>query len=195
MTGLTIKQERFAQKYVELGNATEAYRQSYDAENMAPETINNEAYVLLQHPEVAARIEKLEDLRRKRHEVTIDRVVSEYSKLAFLDIRKAFTEDGDLKSIVTIDDDTAAAIAGVEFEEVFEQDGRKRVHVGRIHKLKLSDKKGALDSLSKFLGMFTEKLELTGKDGKPIEISDAKAALLRGLVSDATSGGADQANK
>jgi hypothetical protein len=29
MSELTIKQERFAQKYVELGNASEAYRQAY----------------------------------------------------------------------------------------------------------------------------------------------------------------------
>jgi phage terminase small subunit len=195
MTNLTIKQERFAQKYVEVGNASEAYRLSYDAEKMAPETINNEAYLLLRHPEIATRIEQLELLRRKRHEVTVDRVVSEYSKLAFVDVRKAFTEDGDLKTISDFDDDTAAAVAGIEFEEVFEQDGRKRVHVGRIHKIKLSDKKGALDSLAKFLGMFTDKLELTGKDGKPIEISDAKAALLRGLVPDASGSGTDQANK
>jgi phage terminase small subunit len=192
---LTIKQERFAQKYIELGNASEAYRQSYDAGNMAPDTVNNEAHLLLKNPKISARVEQLEELRRKRHEVTIDRVVSEYSKLAFLDIRKAFTETGELKTIVDIDDETAAAIAGVEFEEVFEMNGREREHVGRIHKIKLSDKKGALDSLAKFLGMFTDKLELTGKDGKPIEISDAKAALLRGLVPDATSGGTDQANK
>jgi phage terminase small subunit len=195
MSTLTIKQERFAQKYVELGNASEAYRQAYDADKMSPEAINVEASRLVAHPSVSLRIKSLEYLRLKRHEVTVDRVVSEYGKIAFLDIRKAFTEDGDLKAIVALDDDTAAAVAGVEFEEVFEQDGRKRVHVGRIHKIKLSDKKGALDSLAKFLGMFTDKLELTGKDGKPIEISDAKAALLRGLVPDATGGGTDQANK
>jgi phage terminase small subunit len=194
MTHLTIKQERFAQKYVELGNANEAYRQTYDAENMVPESVHNEAHLLLKHPEVSIRVARLEELQRKRHEVTVDRIVSEYSKLAFLDIRKAFDDEGNLLTITTLDDDTAAAIAGIEFEEVFEQDGRKRTHVGRIHKIKLSDKKGALDSLAKFLGMFTDKVELTGKDGKPIEISDAKAALLRGLVPNAAGGGADQAN-
>jgi phage terminase small subunit len=95
--------------------------------------------------------------------VTIDRVVSEFSKLAFLDTRMAFNEDGDLKSIVFLDDDTAAAIAGVEFDEVFEMNyetGKgKRNIVGRIHKIKLSDKIKALEGLAKFLGIFTEKLK------------------------------------
>ena len=40
----------------------------------------------------------------------VDRVLTEYAKLAFLDIRKAFDEDGNLKPIHELDDDTAAAI-------------------------------------------------------------------------------------
>ena len=31
---LTVKQEAFCQNYLELGNASEAYRQAYDAEDM-----------------------------------------------------------------------------------------------------------------------------------------------------------------
>jgi phage terminase small subunit len=40
-SNLTIKRERFAQKYVQLGNASDAYWQSYDASSMAPETVHN----------------------------------------------------------------------------------------------------------------------------------------------------------
>jgi phage terminase small subunit len=193
--GLTIKQERFAQKYIELGNASEAYRQSYDAENMAPETVHNEAHILLKNPEVSARVERLEELRLKRHAVTADRVIVEMAKIAFSDIRKAFDDEGNFKPIHELDDETAAAVAGIEVDELFEGFGKDREQVGNTRKIKIADKKAALDSLFKHLGLFTDKLELTGKDGKPIEISDAKAALLRGLVPDATSGGTDQANK
>ena len=35
---LTIKQNAFAMAYIETGNASEAYRRSYDAGNMAPHT-------------------------------------------------------------------------------------------------------------------------------------------------------------
>jgi phage terminase small subunit len=37
-----------------------------------------------------------------------------------------------------------------------------------LHKIKLSDKKGALDSLARHLGMFTDKTEISGPNGGPI---------------------------
>lgn len=185
---LTLKQERFAQKYVELGNASEAYRQSYDAAAMKPETINRNAKAMVENSKIATRIEELRGLALKRHQVTVDRVIAEYAKIAFLDIRKAFGDDGDLKPIHEIDDDTAAAIAGVESEAVFEGSGRDRERVGTLKKIKLADKKGALDSIAKHLGMFTDKTEITGKDGGPVDLTDARAALLRGIVPEAPGG-------
>ena len=47
---LTPKQEKFARKYIELGNASEAYRQSYDAQNMLPESVWAEASRTLANP-------------------------------------------------------------------------------------------------------------------------------------------------
>lgn len=157
---LTVKQEKFAQKYVELGNASEAYRQSYDASEMKPETVNRSAKELLDNPKITARVERLQALQLKRHEVTVDRVIAEYAKIAFLDIRRAFGEDGDLKPIHEIDDDTAAAITGIESEAVFEGSGRDRERVGTLKKIKLVDKKGALDSLARHLGMFVDRQQI-----------------------------------
>ena len=37
---MTPKQEKFCQLYVELGNASEAYRQAYDASKMHAPTVN-----------------------------------------------------------------------------------------------------------------------------------------------------------
>jgi len=53
---LTERQERFCLLYVEHGNATEAYRQSYKAEGMKCKTINEAASRLLKNSKVAARI-------------------------------------------------------------------------------------------------------------------------------------------
>jgi len=38
---------------------------------------------------------------------------------------------------------------------------------------------------------YIESTQITGKDGGPVEINDAKAALLRGLIPDASTRGAD----
>src|SRR4051794_31695088 len=111
---LTPKQEQFCQKYLETGNASEAYRQCYDAKRMKPETVNRTAKELLDNPKIAARLTFLKDQHLKRHAVTVDQVVDEYRKLAFLDIRKIFDEEGNLRPIHELDDDTAAAIAGLE---------------------------------------------------------------------------------
>ena len=59
MTDLTPKQAAFARKYIELGNASEAYRQSYDAAGMSNEAIWVEASRMLDNPTVALRIDAL----------------------------------------------------------------------------------------------------------------------------------------
>ena len=183
---LTPKQDAFCQRYIETGNASEAYRLSYDTEKMKPATINRAAFELLENPKIAARIAVLKERQLKRHDVTVDRVLAEYAKIGFLDIRKAFDEDGNLKPIHELDDDTAAAIAGLEVEVRRSSDepddelegqahggALKRQHgaTARLHKIKLIDKKGALDSMAKHLGMFIDRSEVTLR--KPIsEMTD-----------------------
>ena len=69
---LTIKQENFARAYIETGNASEAYRRAYDAENCAAETIRVKACELLQNGNVAVMVEELKADHAERHEVTVD---------------------------------------------------------------------------------------------------------------------------
>lgn len=54
--GLTIKQEAFCERYIETGNASEAYRQAYDAGKMKPATVNRTAKSLVDDPKIAARV-------------------------------------------------------------------------------------------------------------------------------------------
>ena len=74
---MTPKQEQFARLYVETGNASEAYRQAYNADNMKPETVTNEAYKLLQDPDISAMVDDLKAEARQRHAVTVDDLLSE----------------------------------------------------------------------------------------------------------------------
>jgi phage terminase small subunit len=69
---LTIKQESFARAYVELGNASLAYRQAYKAENMSDEAVKVEACRLLQHTNVALTVDRLKAKHAEKHEVTVD---------------------------------------------------------------------------------------------------------------------------
>ena len=98
--------------------------------------------------------------------VTVERVLAEYAHVGFLDATQAFDADGNLKRIADWPESLRRSIAGIEFEERFEMQDRQRVHVGRIHKIKIANKLGALDSIAKHLGMFIERHRLVDKDGK-----------------------------
>ncbi|MDP8772030.1 terminase small subunit [Serratia marcescens] len=74
---LTIKQEAFCQAYIETGNASEAYRSSYAAENMKPESVNRKAKELLDHVKISARVRELQGEIKQRHNVTIDSLLAE----------------------------------------------------------------------------------------------------------------------
>ena len=69
---LTPKQERFAQLYIELSNASEAYRRSYNAARMKAETIHVKASQLLGQGKIAVRVAELQSEHRARHSITID---------------------------------------------------------------------------------------------------------------------------
>lgn len=56
---LTAKQEAFCVAYLKCGNASDAYRQSYDASGMKAETIHRKAKDLLDNGKIAARLQEL----------------------------------------------------------------------------------------------------------------------------------------
>lgn len=77
MAGLTIKQEAFCQAYVELGDASEAYRKAYDADKMKPESVHRKAKEVKDNVKVTARIEELQGEIKMRHNVTVDSLLAE----------------------------------------------------------------------------------------------------------------------
>jgi phage terminase small subunit len=82
-------------------------------------------------------------------------VLRELARVAFADLRSIYRPDGSLMSVSELSDDAAASVAGVESTEV--GDG-----TGYIRKLKRWDKVKALELLGKHLGMYTDKVALSG---------------------------------
>lgn len=74
---LTPKQESFCQRYIETGNASEAYRLSYDAAGMKPETINRSAKELIDNRKIAARLSELRAEMQAAHGVTVASLIAE----------------------------------------------------------------------------------------------------------------------
>lgn len=74
---LTPKQEDFCIKYVETGNASEAYRQAYDAGGMKPATINRKAIEVTRLPHIMARVHELRGDVTKTLHVTVAGLIAE----------------------------------------------------------------------------------------------------------------------
>ncbi|MEW7854788.1 terminase small subunit [Pseudomonas chlororaphis] len=144
---LTAKQQRFVDEYLKDLNGTQAaIRAGYSAKSAAVIAAEN-----LIKPNVQVAISEGMQQRSSRTGITADRVLQELGRLAFLDIRKAYNADGSLKPVHELDDDTAAAIAGMDVAEI----GSGEDVIGFVKKIKLSDKKGALELVMRHLGMLS----------------------------------------
>lgn len=75
MPGLTPKQEAFARRYVETGNASDAYRYAYNASNMKLATVNKRASELLGHGAIAGRVSDLQDAQLAAVDVSAQDIV------------------------------------------------------------------------------------------------------------------------
>ena len=72
MTKLTPKQEAFAFAYVETGNASEAYRRSYDVSpDTKPESIWVNACKLMSDAKVAQRVDEIREEARSLGQISI----------------------------------------------------------------------------------------------------------------------------
>lgn len=71
---LTIKQEKFCQEYINTGNASEAYRRSYNASKMKDEVIAVKASELLKTGNVSVRVKELKVQMTQKFEVTREKL-------------------------------------------------------------------------------------------------------------------------
>jgi phage terminase small subunit len=174
MATLTKKQKVFADEYLIDLNATQAaIRAGYSkktAEWIGPQ--------LLGKTHVAEAIsERMKD-REKRTEITQDAVLRELAKIGFANMMDYMIcqPGGDpFLDFSKLTRDQAAALIEVIVEDYVDGRGEDSRQVRRV-KFKLADKKGALVDIGKHLGMFTNKVEVFGKNGGPIEYSDIERA-------------------
>lgn len=161
--GLTPSQEAFAAGIASGLSQSEAYRKAYPrSQKWADKTVWSRASELAAHGKVAGRVAELGEKAARANEVTVERIVRELSLIAFGNKRAvmAWGPGGvTLKDSETLTDDEAAMVA--EVKETVSSAG------GSLS-LKTHDKVKALELLGRHVGMFTEKVEVTGKDGKDL---------------------------
>ena len=148
---MTEKQKIFANEYLIDLNATRAYRVAYPSVKK-DETAAAAATRMLRNVKVAAYIQERMRERQKRTEITQDRVLQELAAIAFAKATDyAEVEDGQviIKDTVNLDEQQVKAIAGIK-------EGKYGIEV------KLNDKEKALELLGRHLGMFKDRMEVSG---------------------------------
>lgn len=143
--GLSPKQERFVQEYLVDLNATKAAERAGYSKKTA-RVIGAEN---LTKPDIQAAIALALRQRESASKATVDRLERELERIALLDIRKVFRDDGSLKAPHEWDDETAGAIVSLEVIEQFEGQGEERRLSGFLKKIKCSDKRAAIVDLLK----------------------------------------------
>jgi phage terminase small subunit len=160
------RREIFAAEYAATGNraaaaAAAGYSPSGDA-----------AAAHLQRPEVRQRVTELNKQKLEVAGITAQRVMQELGRIAFLDMRKLFDAEGNLKPVHQLDDDTAAAVASVDMETRWEGRGENAVPV-HVKKVRTVDKMASLNLLAKHF-------KLVGDEGDGVNaLASALADRLR----------------
>jgi phage terminase small subunit len=167
------RSDLFIKEYLVDLNATQAaIRAGY-----SPKTARQQGARLLSNVDIQAALQIALAARSERIEITADAVVAELAKLGFanmLDFMQAGSDGDPYVNFSKLTRDQAAALAEVTVDDFVDGRGEDARQVRRI-RFKLADKRAALVDLGRHLGIFKpERLELTGKDGGPVEVSDAR---------------------
>jgi len=145
---LNDRQKRFCEEYLIDFNGTQAaIRAGYSVK-----TANEQSSQLLTKLNIQNYIKTLSEPAEKQLGITRERTMQEIGRIAFSDLRKFFDETGVLKQIIDIDDDSAAALASVEVDEI-KVDG---MAVGSTKKIKTYDKTKALEMLAKHFKIYSD---------------------------------------
>lgn len=130
MKKLTPKQEKFANLYVELGNASEAYRQAYDVTTSNLNTIAPKASKLLNEYNISTRVAELQKELKEQSKIDREWILEQHMEI--VDWYK------ELKELARKKDLTPSET--------------KRIYMLK-DLIKGSDYRGSLDSITKMLGL------------------------------------------
>lgn len=159
---LTSQQEAFVLALIQDGmTQSDAYRAAYKAGKMTPKQVHEEASRLASNPKVATRLAELRKEIEQRGVATAAQVLREASRIALFDPRKLLNDDGTPRRIKDLDDDSAAAIAGLKVKTLNGPDGETLE--ARIAEYKIADKNAALEKLFKFHGLYKEDNKQQGE--------------------------------
>jgi phage terminase small subunit len=164
---LTAKQQKFVDEYLIDLNATQAaIRAGY-----SDKTAQEQGSRLLSNVMVQAEIEAKRKRLEVKTEITAEKVLQEYAKIAFSNIGEFVDWNNGgiiLKPSEELTKDQLACVSEVS---------ESKTKFDTTVKFKLHDKLNALQKLGDHLGIFKKIVEMSGKDGGAIKVESSEVDL------------------
>lgn len=163
---LTPRQSAFVAEYLVDLNATQAaIRAGYSAKGA--DVTGSKLLVI---PKVAAAVAEAKAARAEKTGITQERVLAELELLAFSDIDHYVIEDDGRVTLAEGAPPAAKrAIASIKRKRREWSDGKGDGHTVEIDiELKFWDKPGNLKLAGRHVGLFPDRVEVTGKNGTPL---------------------------
>ena len=166
---LLPRQKAFVHEYLVDLNATDAYiRAGYECSDRVG--AGNSASRLLADVRIAAAIERGKAQRLARVNVTQDQVLQEMSLLANSSVDHYYVDDeGQVKVHPGAPDGAMRAIQSIKKRTTIRMDKDDNITKTYDVEIKLWDKPSPLKLMGRHTGLFPDKVEVTGKNGGPIE--------------------------
>lgn len=163
MAKLTNKQQRFVDEYLIDLNATQA---AIRAGYKNSEYTDTNASKLLENTRIKKAIEQAMAERSRRTGINQDRIILELAKIAFLKADDVInSDDASIKPDASPDD-----LACIQSVKVKTMESNKGTSTER--EVRLGDKIKALELLGRHLGMFKDKIEVSGIDKEKTKLDD-----------------------
>ncbi len=170
--GSTEQQKLFAYAYFNnKGNGTQAAITAGYSEKTAASTASR----LLTYVNIKNMIKSLGEELRERAIVTKEEIAAELQKIGFSDIRQVFDVDGNLLPVHEISDSAAAALSGVDVDQLYGITPEGRATIGETKKVKMWDKLKALSQLTELYGYNAPtKVAATNAAGEDVQWVETK---------------------
>lgn len=170
---LTVKQEKFCNKYIECGNASQAYRFAYGCNSWMDKTVWERASTLLKSSKVATRVSELQAEIKAKSDITKERVLDELSAILDAKITDYLEFDGTIIRFKNLGDLTDRQIRAVESIK----EGKNGIE------LKLHGKNWSIDRICKMLGfdapvVMEQRLNTGFEDVKDEDLKEKLMAMI-----------------
>ena len=139
---LRPQQQQFVVEWLKHGNGGRAaIAAGYKASNAY-----GTASTMLKSPLIQAEIARVKARRAERTDISAERVLQQAQRMAFVDPRAYFAEDGSMIPVQELSDEAAAALQSLEVE--LGQNGKLKT------RYKMVDRGAAVERLMRHLGLF-----------------------------------------